>query len=114
MRKLKMISVITLTVVSCAMASEASAQSTPTLDISQPFLTPSVKTERLVSPKTKRTVRPLPVRASSKLTRHKNVYGRTIKANMSEKTVSTRFIYSRRKNDTLMPVYFGDEAKKSR
>ena len=125
MFNVKTLSAITLAITTCAIASSASAQSSPQiLDKAQPILSQpafpvkSITAERLVEPtetrKIKRVVKRPPAQATATQPQQKNIYGQKINANTSEKTAPTRFIYSQRKDDTPIPVYFSEEANKSK
>lgn len=127
MFKSKTATVVTLTMAICVMASQASAQTSPqALETAHPILSQSpvtiksVETERKAMPngmsvrKITRVLKAVPVQATATQLQQKSVYSGVINAKASEENGQTRFIYSRRKDDTHMPVYFNEESLKSK
>lgn len=122
MLKMKTISIAAITLTICAMTSPASAQNHPT-QIGQPVLSQKTQTAEAAQVKTpplksaqkiKRVVKPVPATARATTTQSTTVYARQISAVTSENTPQTRFVYSRRKDDSRTLVYFSPEANKSR
>lgn len=124
MLKLKTTSVITLTMAMCAMASQASAQAAPrVLETAQPVFSQSnltVKSAEVVSHtdpitrKIKRVVKPVPSRSATTQPQRAYVSRGIINADTSVRKNQTRFIYNRSAVETQMPVYFSEEALKSK
>jgi hypothetical protein len=124
MLTLKTTSVITLTMAICAMASQASAQTAPrALETAHPVFSQSnltVKSAEVVdqaAPKTrkiKRVVKPVPDQSNPTQPQQAYVSRGIINADTSVRKNQTRFIYNRHIVETQMPVYFSEEALRSK
>lgn len=123
MLNVKSISVITLALSLSAIAGSSSAQTSALAlqNATQPaVITKSVQAPRQVMPvgmkvrKITRVVKPVPVLANATQPQPNSIYRGVINATTSEPKAKTRFVYNRNAVETQMPVYFSEDALKSK
>ncbi len=120
MINLKTISVVTLALSFCAVASHASAQTSPQDSDNAAQVISTVKSaeakpqdmpRNISTRKIKRIVKPLPTSSQMK---QSSIQSGVINAATSEQNINTRFIYNRSQVETHMPIYFSKESLKSK
>ena len=123
MLNLKTISVITLSMSLFAIASQASAQTSlqelkiaahSTATVKSAPADPKALPKGITLRKIKRVVKPLPALATATQPAQAYLSHGVINAASSHQKPQTRFIYNRSAVETQMPVYFSEDALKSK